>query len=176
MLFLILNLVFSALIFAIFGYYILDIYDAVASYFHLSNDQSQLILAKFRTPIIVGAGLIALFIITTLSVSIKYTHQIYGPLVSIHRFLDNILEGRRGEPLHLRESDQLKDLATKLNIVAELLGDDKRQTTLMPVYRFLDELLAGQHPQALKLRDSDQLQLLSEKLNALAAKIGQNPS
>lgn len=169
LLFIVVNLIFSSLIFGIFGFYVWDMYSSVSVYFSLSSDQKELMLAKFTTPVVVGAGLIALFVVTTIMLSVKYTHRIYGPLVSIHRFLDALLEGRRPEPLHLRESDQLKDLAQKLNTLGEISGEDKRQSSLVPVYRFVDDLIAGKHPQDLKLRDTDQLNVLAEKLNALSA-------
>jgi hypothetical protein len=171
LIFLVFNLVFAALIFSVFGYYVMDMYGAVTAHLSLSQQEDQLLRAKYIFPVMVGAGLILFFIVTTLAISIKYTHQIYGPLVSIHRFLDGLLEGKHVELLHLRESDQLKDLATKLNTVSELLSGDKRQSTLLPVYRFLDDLIAGENPQPLKFRESDQLQMLSEKLNSLALKL-----
>lgn len=145
-------------------------YSSVSGLFFCS-EQKELMLSKFTTPVVVGSGLIILFVVTTIMLSVKYTHRIYGPLVSIHRFLDALLEGRRAEPLHLRESDQLQDLATKLNTLGEVSGGDKRQSTMLPIYRFLDDLMLGQQPQALKVRETDQLSVLAEKLNTLAAKI-----
>jgi hypothetical protein len=171
LMFLVVNILFSGLILGVFGYYIWDMYVAVSSYFHLTQDQSGLALAKFSTPMIVGSGLIALFVVTTILISVKYTHEIYGPLVSIHRFLDQFLEGKRPDALHLRESDQLKDLALKLNTAAETIAGDKRQSSFVPVYRYLDDLIEGKNPEPLKLRDADQLNTLVEKLNKLAAKL-----
>ena len=168
LMFLIVNLVFSALILTVFGYYTWDMYTAVSSYFHLTDEQSGLALAKFTTPLIVGGGLIALFVVCTILISVKYTHEIYGPLVSIHRFLDQYLEGKRPDHLQLRESDQLKDLADKLNTIAEVKGTDQRQSSMMPVYRFLDELTEGKKPKELKMRESDQLFMLLDKLNKLS--------
>lgn len=174
LLFLILNLIFSAIILSVFGYYIWDIYNAVSSYFHLSPDQSQLAMQKFSTPVIVGILLIGLFVLTTILVSVKYTHQIYGPLVSIHRFLDNLLQNQYPESLQLRQSDQLKDLADKLNIIAEGINK-KRDSSMIPVFKFLDDLIDGKNPAPLKLRDADQMNQLSEKLNSIAEKLEQGP-
>lgn len=127
LMFLIVNFTFSVLILGVFGYYVWDMYTAVSSYFHLTQSQSALALAKFTTPMIVGAGLIVLFVSSTIYVSVKYTHEIYGPLVQIHRFLDEILAGERPGALQLRESDQLKDLAKKLNTLADLSDTAKRK-------------------------------------------------
>ncbi len=167
----VINVLFSCLIFGVFGYYLWDVYATVAEYFNLSESQAQTAFHKFAMPAIVGGGLIIAFVITTILVSVKYTHQIYGPLVSIHRFLDQIIVGQRPDALQLRESDQLKELAEKLNQIAERLGAGNRQAPLVPVYRFLDDLLAGNKPTPLQLRGGDQMTELVEKLNKLAEKL-----
>lgn len=171
LIFLVLNLLFSVIVLSVFGYYVYDMYTAMSASFNFVAEQQAVIQQKLAFPVIVFGLLLAVFVALSLMVSIHYTHQIYGPLVSIHRYLDGLLEGKPVEPLHLRESDQLQDLANKLNTVGELMSEGKRQSTMLPVYRFIDELLAGRKPQTLKFRDSDHLGLLSEKLNALAEKI-----
>ncbi len=170
LLFLIINLIFSVIILSVFGYYIWEISSAVSSYFHLSPEQSQLAMQKFSTPVVVGVLLVALFVVTTILVSVKYTHQIYGPLVSIHRFLDNLLENQYPEALQLRQSDQLKDLADKLNTIGEAVSK-KRDSSMIPIFRFLDELIEGKNPKSLQLRDADQMQQLADKLNQISAKL-----
>jgi len=122
-------------------------------------------------PIIACASLIVLFVLTTIIVSVRYTHEIYGPLVSIHRYLDEVLAGTVPQRIQLRESDQLQDLANKLNSVAERLAVDQRAGTMIAVYRFLDELSEGKHPNPIKIRDNDRLSELVEKLNRVAARI-----
>ena len=122
LMFLLVNTVFAVLIFGVFGYYVWDIYKAVSAIFALSGQESNFTLFKFGWPIAVGLALILLFVAVTLLLSIRYTHQIYGPLVSIHRFLDDVLVGNDPGLLQLRESDQLKDLASKLNTVAGRLA------------------------------------------------------
>jgi hypothetical protein len=101
-------------------------------------------------------------------VSVRYTHEIYGPLVSIHRFLDDILSGRSSVPIQLRESDQLKDLAQKLNSVAERMVNDQRAGPLVAIHRYLDDLIEGKEPAPLKLRDNDHFAELADKLTRLA--------
>jgi signal transduction histidine kinase len=128
-------------------------------------------MKKFAVPLISCASLIVLFVLTTILVSVRFTHQIYGPLVSIHRYLDEVLAGSVPQPIQLRESDQLKDLADKLNSVAERMAVDQRAGTMVAVYRFLDELGEGKKPQPIKLRDNDRMTELVEKLNKIAGKI-----
>jgi hypothetical protein len=55
----------------------------------------------------------------TFYVAVHYTHKIYGPLVSINRFVDELVEGKTPSRLALRDGDELQDLASKLNILAE---------------------------------------------------------
>lgn len=170
LMFLLVNFVFAALIISVFGYYVIDMYSAVATYFKLSGAESQVTMQKFGVPMAMGVGLIFLFIVTTLMVSVRYTHHIYGPLVSIHRYLDDVLGGRAPGPIQLRESDQLKDLATKLNQMAERLVKDDRAGPFVQMNRFLDDLIAGKKPTPIKLRDNDHFSELAGKLNTLAAK------
>ncbi len=168
--FLILNILFSALIFAVFGYYIWEMYSAISSHFSLLDHQATEALLKFREPALVGAGLILLFVITSILVSVRYTYQIYGPLVSIQRFLDQLIEGEMPERLQLRQSDQLQGLAEKLNLLAERWVSGRRQAPLLPIYRHLDELIAGKKPELLKLRDGDPFVELVTKINVLTDK------
>lgn len=122
LLFLALNLVFSALIFIVFGYYLWDVYETMSLYFSLSDSQGVEVLDKLKTPAAFGAGLLLVFLGLSVLLSVRYTHRIYGPLVSIHRQLDELLTGRTVEALSLRESDQLQELAEKLNQLAAKLG------------------------------------------------------
>lgn len=173
LMFLLVNFFFSVAIFSVFSYYIWNVFRALSVYFSLSESQNQEILAKFSVPIFIGLGLMILFILITILVSVRYTHAIYGPLVSIHRFLDDLIGFKRVEPITLRESDQLKSLAAKLNKLAFRL-DDKRKAPLVPIYRFLDDLLKGENPEPLLLREEDQLAELCEKLNDVAKIIKEN--
>src|SRR5690606_23456153 len=125
--------------------------------------ESMMTARKFFVPMSVGGGLIVLFIVTTILVSVRYTHEIYGPLVSIHRYLDDILTGRSPGPIQLRESDQLKDLADKLNSFAERVGESKRAGAMKAIHRFLDEAAAGETPEPIRLRDGDPFAELAAK-------------
>lgn len=172
LMFLILNLVFAAAILGTFGYYLYDVYKSIKVYFELSGAQSVEISSKLSIPMGIGAGLILGFVVITILIAVKYTHRIYGPLVSIHRYLDDILSNRRAKPLVIRESDQLQELASKLNQVAEIYVNEQRQSTMVPVYRFLDDLIEGRTPTPLQLRDTDAMGELASKLNKIADMLG----
>ncbi len=171
LIFLLLNFLFAGLIFGIFGYYVWDIYQTLAVYFKLTSDQSVEIMQKFQTPIFAGSFLLLIFVVASILISVRYTYQIYGPLVSIHRFLDEYLQGDVVQPLILRESDQLQELAEKLNQVMYLNPSDRRASNLRTIYRYLDELLEGSHPEPITLREGDQFQPLVERVNRLGKRL-----
>lgn len=171
LIFLALNLVFSVLSLCVFTYYLYDIYKALAVYFKLSEQESVLTAAKFAVPALVGGTLFVVFVAATLFFSIRYTHAIYGPLVSINRFLDDLLAGKSPQSITLRESDQLQDLAAKLNRVAERIEPGQRAGALVAIHRFLDDMASGKKPAPLTLRDGDSYRELAEKLNKLASRI-----
>jgi ABC-type multidrug transport system fused ATPase/permease subunit len=117
--FLMLNIVFAVLVLTVFGYYLWDIYQALIRYFQLDEMQSLVTLEKLQAPFIAGLLLLVLFILATLFFSVYYTHKIYGPLVSIRRFLDQLIRGESPEPIQIRSTDQLQDLVERLNKIAE---------------------------------------------------------
>lgn len=120
---LLLNLFFAAVIGGVFLFYVMDVYSALSVYFKLDEAESLLTWSKFSWPLIVGGSLVFLFVLLTFLVTIRYTHKIYGPLVSIHNFLDLALSGQKPEPLKLRASDQLNDLAEKINQLYKKTND-----------------------------------------------------
>ncbi len=113
--FILLNFFFSALIFGIFGYYVFDMYSSVSEYFQLAGTAESEVWAKFQTPILVGFVLTVVFILVTFWVSITYTHRLYGPLVSVNRYLDDLADGKTVGPLKLRHKDELDGMADRLN-------------------------------------------------------------
>lgn len=164
--FLIINLFFSFLLLAIFGYFIWDIYATISIYFQLDGAQNLMTLGKLIKPVLLGSVLVGFFIATTLVMSAKYTHQIYGPLVSIRRFLDELSEGRTPSPIALRSSDQLQDLATKLNQLAANKTFINRESKAK-LADFVDCLVNKEKPNPIKLDPSDALSELGNKLNKL---------
>ncbi len=164
LIFLLVNSAFAVLILSVFGYYVWDMYMSVATYFKLSGGEASGMLSKFAFPLAIGLALIVLFVATTILVSVRYTHEIYGPLVSIHRFLDDMLSGRSPAPIQLRDSDQLQDLAIKLNSLAERMATDQRAGTLIAIHRYLDDVLGGKKPAPIKLRGGDSFSDLAEKI------------
>jgi len=114
-----LNLIFAVVITLVFGFYLWDVFKAMETYFQLNQTESLLTWSKFVWPLIAGGVLVATFIVMTFFIIVKYTHKIYGPLISIYRFLDDLIEDKNPSPLKLRESDELGDLVERLNKIYE---------------------------------------------------------
>ncbi|MCX6119650.1 MAG: hypothetical protein NT027_19095 [Proteobacteria bacterium] len=119
LMFILVNLVFSVLILLTMGWYVFDIFGTMTSYFQLAGIDAGAVLGKLQFPLAVVVILVLGFVATTLLFAVSYTHKIYGPLISINRYLDEIIEGKKPGKLVLREGDQLQDLAAKLNTIAE---------------------------------------------------------
>ncbi len=168
LMFLVVNLVFAGAIFGVFGYYLWDIYQAMVVYFQLSADQGEQIITKLHVPMMAAASIIIIFIIATILLSVRYTHAIYGPLVSIHRFLDDLVQGRKVQPLVLRESDQLLELARKLNDLNGLIGAERHPNELQTINEFLDSALNSDAPaMALDLGQDPLQKDVADKINTL---------
>ena len=118
-LFLTINFIFSILCFSIFYFFLSDVQQTLEIYFKLDAAQIGQIREKFLQPLMLAGGLFILFILVTLYISVSYTHKFYGPLVSIHRFLDELHEGKSPAPIRLRTQDQLQELADRLNRLLE---------------------------------------------------------
>ena len=116
-----LNLLFGiALGFAVY-FYIADIHGAVSGFCQLNAVESDETWAKFLKPILVILSIVLVFFVLSFVIIIVYTHQIYGPLVSIHRYLDNVAMAKKTQPLSIRSSDQLVHLSEKLAVLGSYL-------------------------------------------------------
>ncbi|MFK7825382.1 MAG: hypothetical protein AB8G05_14605 [Oligoflexales bacterium] len=174
LMFLVINLVFSTLLFGIFGYYLWDIYESLSFYFQLDKNQSVMTLAKIGRPAIIGLILIIFFIATTLFMSARYTHQIYGPMVSILRFLDDLLAGKEPSSIKLRSSDQLQELVSKLNLLTKKYANQIQQgdnNSKQKLIDSIDNILEGKKVQELNLPEGDLYSDLAVKINQLAQKL-----
>jgi hypothetical protein len=121
LMFIVVNILFSLLIGGVVYWVLSDVFLAVKTYFQLTGGDAALTMGKLSTPMIIIGSIVLLFVVTTFYVAVHYTHKIYGPLVSINRFVDELLEERVPSKLALRDGDELQDLAGKLNELADKL-------------------------------------------------------
>ena len=166
--FLILNFIFTCLMLGVFAYYMWDMFQAIQAFFQLSNAESMMSLQKFMKPMILSLILAVVFIATTLYCSARYTHQIYGPLVSIKRFLDAIIAGNNPEHIRIRKTDQLHTLVKRLNVIADKFVYPSSKETMDQVLKYVDDLNDGKSPEKLSISEDDVLYELSVKLNQLS--------
>lgn len=168
LMYLFVNLVFASLIFGVFGHFLWDMYSAMATYFKLDEAQSMIASAKFIEPVVICSTLGLIFIIVTLTLSARYTHQFYGPLISINRFLDELNAGKTPVPIKLRANDQLQELADRLNKMSDSLAQDRiSDKSRDALLHYVDAMVDGKHPIPLELAPSDPLASLARKLNEL---------
>ena len=166
--FLWLNLFFATAIFYIFGSYLWDVYDTLSVYFRLDKDQSEIFFGKLVKPAIIGFLVVLLFIAVTLFTSVRYTHQIYGPLVSIRRFLDEILSGQKPSTIKLRSSDQLQDLVSRLNQMSMRLDSlPNFQSSKLQILECLDALIEGKEVAEIHFNAEDPYSEIALKINEL---------
>lgn len=125
LMFIIVNLSFAALFGGVMWWVLSDVFAAVKTYFDLTGGDAALTMGKLSTPLILVGVIVVAFVATTFYVAVHYTHKIYGPLVSINRFIDEMVEGRSPSKLALRDGDELQDLVIKLNILADKYKDSK---------------------------------------------------
>jgi hypothetical protein len=78
------------------------------------NDVSQ------KAAWLVGGVLVA-FVATMLNVIVRRTHRMYGPMISINRFIEELKRGNYSARLKTREKDDFQDLVLRLNGLAESL-------------------------------------------------------
>ncbi|MDD9951247.1 MAG: hypothetical protein OXT67_06735 [Zetaproteobacteria bacterium] len=160
--FLMVNLLFSVILLSVFTYYLWDVYVALTSYFTLTNRELVITWQKFQTPFFTSLFVLVIFIVTSLVVSARYTHQIYGPLVSINRFVDQLIAGKVPEKIRLREGDQLGSLVDRLNL---LVVPNCREQVLDA----LTALEQGTPPKLIDFTEKDPYRDLATKINAISS-------
>ncbi len=168
--FLLLNLVFAVLTLTVFGYYLWDIYQAMIRFFQLDEAQSLVTMQKLQVPFLAAVALLALFIMTTLYFSVYYTHRIYGPLVSIRRFLDQLIQGENPGVIQVRNTDQLQDLVVRLNGIAEQHVKLQKTDSIVAVNQYIEALIQEKSPSALHVPQNDALYSVALRLERLSQK------
>jgi hypothetical protein len=78
-------------------------------------NQTKYLLLGFLIVYVSGVG----------ALTITYTHRLVGPMVSFKKHLDELIKGNYSTRIHLREKDYFRDIAGKLNELAEKLESKK---------------------------------------------------
>ncbi len=86
-----------------------------------SKQWSLLLNNVFLSNIVKLGLLFGGYLVLLFGVIISKTHKVYGPLVGVERFLDYMVQGNYWARVKVRKGDDLKNLAVKLNMLAENL-------------------------------------------------------
>jgi len=163
--YLVVNFIFSILMLTVFTYYMWDIFAAIQFLFKLNDAESMMTLKKFMVPAFIGLGMSVLFVVVTLYLSVKYTHQFYGPMVSIKRYLDKQISGENPDPIKIRKTDQLQDLVVRLNTLAALNTENISSHSLFELVSYLKKIKNDEHPIKPNISPDDPLFELSTLLD-----------
>ena len=123
-------------------------YQHVMEIFNVVDPQTQWELVTneifIKNASIMGV-LFIVFLVVLFFTVFRMTHKIYGPLVSVERFVDQIKDGQFDRRIVMRRGDELQQLAAKLNQMAETLEDR---------YGFPDRRRRDEEEAAAKLEES----------------------
>jgi methyl-accepting chemotaxis protein len=93
------------------------------------------------------------------------THRIAGPLFRLEKALDNMERGNLNDSIHLRSTDEGKDLANKINnfnkILSERIGDITKHSTAV-------------HDLLIQLQANETAKLRPEEIESISRAIEKN--
>jgi signal transduction histidine kinase len=118
------SLLFSALFAYVFLWAFLQQYQQVFEWFSVIEAESKAAMLDnevfIRNGYILAATILA-FVITTLYVVVRRTHRMYGPMISMMRFVAELKKGNYAVRIHIRERDDFHNFVAELNALAETL-------------------------------------------------------
>lgn len=120
----VISLVFVAIIATIFTLSFKEQYEQVLGLFNVVDNSAKwefILNDVFKKNAIRIAVALVSYIVILIYIIFKMTHKIYGPLVSIERFVKKIEKGDYGSRLKIRDRDDLVRLVGKLNQMSEAL-------------------------------------------------------
>jgi hypothetical protein len=98
-------------------------YEQVMEWFNVASAESTDLMmndVSGKAGIFVGLVLVA-FVVTMLMVVVRRTHRMYGPMISIARFLGELKRGNYSARLKIRKGDDFQDMVDSLNELATTL-------------------------------------------------------
>lgn len=119
-----LSLTFLVLATYLFVESFIDQYRHVMEIFNVVDPETRWELVTndvFYTNATKLAVLFIAYIVISLVLVFRMTHKVYGPLVSIERFIEQIAAGHYEKRLVIRKADDLQRLAGQLNKMASML-------------------------------------------------------
>jgi signal transduction histidine kinase len=81
-----------------------------------------LVTSKLYPYLKIAAGISGVFAVLGLFIGLMLSHRIYGPMIPIRNHVSKLINGDYSSRIHLRPSDEFKELASDLNALAERLN------------------------------------------------------
>ena len=106
--------------------HVLEIFNVVDSKLRWEFISNDIFYTNMIRLFIFFTSFIAIFFATIL----KLTHRFYGLLVSIDRFLDQLISGNYSARVSIRKKDELQKLVKKLNQLAEAIEKRKNHNDI----------------------------------------------
>ncbi len=119
---------FSVVVLLLFRWQFFETLDLVLDLTDLRDDVTRLLTDQMRTAIWYLAGISVLFIITSLSLAVFYTHRLIGPTVAFNRHLEALLRGDTKARTVLRKHDAFQETASRLNALSEYLHQQQSKS------------------------------------------------
>lgn len=104
-------------------------YQQVVELFQVADSAALLQNDVFYRNGAVIAVTVMLFVGVMLFVVVRRTHRMYGPIVSILRFINELKRENYSVRIHIREKDDFQMLVLRLNELAEVLHTRHGKTT-----------------------------------------------
>ena len=112
---------------------------------HIGQSEEANFVDMFQNPIIVE-GLIEVsvlflaFLLVAMTLTILFSHRVFGPLIPIKRQLEALYDGDYSKRVTLRRNDELKDIAEAINRLAERLEEREKGQEPQDVLSALKQL------------------------------------
>lgn len=114
-------LALSSIIFAVYSKYTLNLFAEVSesvSPTQTARENGE----RDRMAAVIGLSAIGILSLGCIAFSLRRTHRVAGPLYRIELHLDRLLAGDFENRIRLRNQDELKAIAEKLNLLTDRLA------------------------------------------------------
>lgn len=117
-------------------------YKHVADIFNVAGTErwSLVVNDVFLKNAYITAGALIALALTMVYVVVRRTHKMYGPMVSIMRFVNELRRGNYAARIKIREKDDFQDLVGALNHLADALHSRHGVPTPVKIAADLDAL------------------------------------
>lgn len=117
----ILSVVFSAALGLILYTNFADLIESVVLMTDLEDDVRDLFMTYWKSTQVWIYLVFIVYLVSTISVSVIYTHRLIGPTIAFKRHVRSLIDGRFNARTYLRKGDAFMELGDELNTLSEKL-------------------------------------------------------